>query len=73
MTSSQRGIILVRGAKPILEYLAIASGRLSEATGRNTGCAMERTYEVGKITEADIEGYIGDGPGLVGQQPRCMT
>ena len=63
----------MRGGKAILEYLAIASSRLSEATRRNTGCAMERAYEVGKIAEADIEGYIGDGPGLIGQKSRRMT
>jgi len=63
----------MRGGKPILEDLAIASSCLPEASRRNTGCAMERAYEIGQITETDIECNIGNGLGLVGQQARCMT
>ena len=48
-------VILEGGGEPVLENLAIAFGRLTEATRRNAGSAMEGAHEVGKVAEADVE------------------
>src|SRR5262252_4525146 len=54
--------------EPFLENLAVASGRSPEAARGHSGGAVEGADEVGEIGEPNVEGDVGDGARVVGEQ-----
>src|SRR6516225_4987477 len=59
-------------AEAFLENLAHAARGLAELQRRHAGGAMEGADEIGEIAKADVIGYIGHVPVILGQQPCRM-
>ena len=51
-----------------LENLAVSARRLAERARRDPGGAMKGAHEIGEIAKSNVEGDIGDGAAIIGQQ-----
>src|SRR5688572_7799953 len=73
LSSMKEEPMLGRRAEAVLENLAVAARGTPERAGRDARGATEAAHEVGEVGETDVERDVGDGPVIVGQQPRGMA